>query len=110
MPSHKPYVYIRLQLHEKQAIQAKAAQLRLSTSEFMRRVSLGMPLPEFGKAQVILDLLKINADLARLGNLQRLLLDNVTENNLPISTSKINENMALIKITQNLLKDKIQEL
>ena len=45
----------------------------------MRRVVTGLRLPQPGNAQSVRDLMKINADQARLGNLFKLALDEGTD-------------------------------
>lgn len=59
-------------------VDALAKQLKLSKSELLRRLVLAQRLPkaeDFAAQQSILDLMKINADLARLGNLFKMALD-----------------------------------
>ena len=55
-----------------------AARLRLNRSDFLRRLTMAYRVPdptEFVAWQGIRDLMKVNADLARLGNLFKLALD-----------------------------------
>lgn len=55
-----------------------AKRLRLSRSELIRRLVTGQRLPDpndFVAFQAVRDLYKVNADLARLGNLLKLALD-----------------------------------
>jgi hypothetical protein len=55
-----------------------ASRLRLSRSELIRRLVTGQRLPDpndFVAYQAVRDVLKVNADLARLGNLLKLALD-----------------------------------
>ena len=69
----------------------------------IRRVVTGLRLPQPGNAQAVRDLSKINADLARLGNLFKLALDEGTDLEPEGLASKIAE-------TQALLKSKIRAL
>ena len=62
---------------ERDRIAALAAQCGLSVSEFMRRVVLGQEINSKVDKEAFLDLLKVNADLGRLGGLFKLAL---TEN------------------------------
>ena len=60
---------------ERVQVKALAGQFKLSVSEMLRRFALGQTLPDpstFTGAQSIRDLLKVNADQARLGNLLKL--------------------------------------
>ena len=80
-----------------------AKRLGISSSEYMRRVVTGMRLPQPGNAQSVRDLLKINADLARLGNLFKLALDEGTNLELGGLADEIEE-------IQTLLKSKARKL
>lgn len=63
---------------EKERIDQLAHQMRLSRSELLKRLLMNTKLPsarDFAAWQGIRDLLKINADQARLGNLFKLALD-----------------------------------
>lgn len=54
---------------EKAVIDQAAQAVGLSTSAYQRRLGLSLPLPPAGvDLDAVKDLLKINADLARLGN------------------------------------------
>jgi len=59
-------------------VRKDAKTVKLSVSEYLRRLSLGNTIPDpktFAYAALGNDILKVNADLARLGNLQKLVLD-----------------------------------
>ncbi|MBR9901829.1 ribbon-helix-helix protein, CopG family [Thalassospira tepidiphila] len=63
---------------EKERIDQLAHQMRLSRSELLKRLLMNTKLPsarDFAAWQGIRDLLKVNADQARLGNLFKLALD-----------------------------------
>lgn len=65
---------------EKRAVADRAAQLNLPVSAFLRRLALGAPLPDpsaFAAHDAVRDLLAVNADLARLGNLLKPEIDAV---------------------------------
>lgn len=71
-------VETRLDAAELARLDATARQLRLSRSELLRRCALNLRLPsaaDFAAAEGIRDLLRVNADLARLGNLFRMAID-----------------------------------
>ena len=64
----------------KRAVADRAAQLNLPVSAFLRRPAPGAPLPDpsaFAAHDAVRDLLAMNADLARPGNLLELELDAV---------------------------------
>ena len=64
-----------LEPEEKAELVAKAGAANLSISDYIRRIVTGMQVPAPERANTIRDLLKVNADQARLGNLLRLALD-----------------------------------
>ena len=70
----------------KRAVADRAAQLNLPVSAFLRRPALGAPLPDpaaFAAHDAVRDLLAVNADLARLGNLLKPELDTVDDGSVP---------------------------
>ena len=87
-------------------VQAQAKQFKLSISEMLRRFALGQHLPDpsdFVAAQGIRDLLKINADQARLGNLLLMAIDESDSTWSP-------ELLARIRDTQAALKTAVKDL
>ena len=60
---------------EKAAIAAKADAHSLSASSYLRRLGLAMPLQSTIDQQAMLDLVKINADLGRFGELIKMWLN-----------------------------------
>lgn len=88
---------------EKKKVKAMADRVGLTLSEFVRRQSIGARLPNLDHAQTVKDLMKINADLARLGNLFKMAIDEEQT----ISAIKL---MDEIKDTQDLLKARIKDL
>lgn len=93
---------------ERDELAALARQTNVSMSELVRRLVTGRPLPASDRHHAVRDLLKINADLARLGNLFKLALDE-DEYVLPDGMD-LNDLYARIRDTQNLLKSKVREL
>ncbi|WP_417247412.1 plasmid mobilization protein [Celeribacter sp.] len=78
MPTERHVIKTYLNDEEKARIDQLASQLRLSRSELLRRLLMNSKLPsaaDFAAWQGIRDLLKVNADQARLGNLFKLALD-----------------------------------
>ncbi|WP_142850698.1 conjugal transfer protein TraJ [Telmatospirillum sp. J64-1] len=78
MPSDRHQVKTYLDDKEKQRLEELADQVKLKHSELIRRLIMGYRLPNAGDLaayQGIRDLMKVNADLARLGNLFKLALD-----------------------------------
>lgn len=95
----------------KEDVAERAAGLNISISDYLRRVIEGAPLPQPGNAQAVRDLLKVNADLARLGNLLRLALDDdawkANDDGRPVDVEEL---IASIRDRQSALKDRIKEL
>ena len=100
---HKVTVKTYMTAAERDRVYDEAKRLGLSSSEYMRRVVTGLRLPQPGNAQSVRDLMKINADQARLGNLFKLALDEGTD-------LELEGLMGMIAETQVLLKSKVMEL
>jgi hypothetical protein len=82
MPTEQYRLLVTFSPEEKERLDALADQLRLKKSELIRRLVAGQRLPDpeaLAGWQHIRDLMKINADLARLGNLFKLALDEAPE-------------------------------
>ncbi len=94
---------------EKAEVDALAEQARLSVSELIRRLVLGQRLPDTNRHKMVIEMVKINADLARLGNLLRMALTDEDDSLLPsnLDIEKLYED---IRDTQIELKTKIREL
>jgi hypothetical protein len=93
---------------EKEEVVALAKQTHLSVSELTRRLITSHKLPDAQHHEAILNLMKINADLARLGNLFKMALDD-EDFRLPESWD-LESLRDRIRDTQSILKTKIQEL
>ena len=100
---HKKSYLVYMPPAEAEKVGQETKRLGISRSEYMRRVVTGLRLPQPGNAQSVCDLLKINADQARLGNLCKLALDEGTD-------LELEELMGMIAQTQVLLKSKVMEL
>ncbi|WP_413208297.1 plasmid mobilization protein [Rhodospirillum sp. A1_3_36] len=95
---------------EMEHVNALAKRLKLSKSELMRRLVLGQRLPEasdFVAWQGIRDVLKVNADLARLGNLFKLALDELEGGAL---TARLTTLAGEIAATQREVKAAAREI
>ena len=95
---------------ESDRLEKLAKQLRLTQSEVLRRLLMNSPLPDqrdFEASQGILDLLSVNADLARLGNLLKLVMDEPLSSDL---LRKYDELANQIKSTQDELKDTVRKV
>ena len=78
MATERHVIKTYLNDEEKDRIDQLAHQMRLSRSELLKRLLMNTKLPsasDFAAWQGIRDLLKVNADQARLGNLFKLALD-----------------------------------
>lgn len=95
--------------HEKAEVNALAAQARITTSELVRRLVLGKKLPDTHRHEAVLELVKVNADLARLGNLLRMAYTDESGELLP-KEFDLQELYDDVRETQATLKTKIKEL
>ena len=110
MATNKRRLLVTLPDEESKYLDDLSSQLRLSRSEVLRRLLMNSPLPvqrDFEAAQAVLDLLQVNADLARLGNLLKLALDE------PLSADllrKFDELTVSISSTREELKDVVRKI
>lgn len=74
MPSKKAVLKTYLTPEEYEKILENADRTGLSLSCFAKRVCLGLPVPSLEHQQARRELLKVNADLGRLGGLFKLCL------------------------------------
>jgi hypothetical protein len=74
MPSKKAVLKAYLTPEEYEKIMESADRTGLSLSTFAKRVCLGLPVPSLEKQKARWELLKVNADLGRLGGLFKLCL------------------------------------
>ena len=98
---------------ERAQVDALAKQLHLSISELLRRLVLGHRLPDasdFVAAEAIRDLLKINADQARLGNLLKLLIDEADGSLDAATLAQVRNLLEAIYGVQADLRDSVKAL
>ncbi|PKR56572.1 MULTISPECIES: plasmid mobilization protein [Thalassospira] len=110
MPTNNRRLLVTLPESESDRLEKLAKQLRLTQSEVLRRLLMNSPLPDqrdFEASQGILDLLSVNADLARLGNLLKLVMDEPLSSDL---LRKYDELANQIKSTQDELKDTVRKV
>jgi len=74
MPTKKLALWCYVNTEEHALISANAERSGLSRSTYIKRVCLGQPTPSLEKQHTRRDLLKINADLGRLGGLFKMCL------------------------------------
>jgi uncharacterized protein (UPF0128 family) len=106
MPSKKAVLKTYLTPEEYKRIQEHADRAGLSLSTFAKRVCLGQPTPSLEKQHARRDLLRINADLGRLGGLFKLCL---SEKDAPTRTmhQEVRRVLREIEARQRELKDAI---
>jgi hypothetical protein len=110
MATERHVIKTYLNDEEKARIDQLAHQLRLSRSELLKRLLMNTKLPsasDFAAWQGIRDLLKVNADQARLGNLFKLALDEPLSADLLMKFDSLNRD---IEATQKELKAAIGDI
>ena len=110
MATERHVIKTYLNDEEKARIDQLAHQLRLSRSELLKRLLMNGKLPsasDFAAWQGIRDLLKVNADQARLGNLFKLALDEPLSADL---LKKFDDLVRSIEKTQADIKAAIGEI
>ena len=74
MPTKKPFMKIYVTPEENEQIILESKRFSLSLSAYVRRICLGEVLPARDYQHAVRDMLRINADLGRLGGLFKLWL------------------------------------
>lgn len=82
--SGKLRIQIYLKSEEFEAIRRKAEQVRLSMSAYARNLCLGYEPKSVAKAQAIRELVKVNADMGRVGGLLKLWLSEPDRNQMEV--------------------------
>lgn len=93
---------------EMNQLREMAGRMHLTVSELVRRLVLGRSLPDSAGHEAVKELSRINADLARLGNLFRMALSDPEFR--PPDGVKLEEMFAMIRDLQDELKVKIREM
>lgn len=94
---------------EELIIKENAAQVGLTTAEFLRRLGLGHEIKGLSDQNAVLELSKINADLGRLGGLLKLWLTN-DERVAKFSPETITTLLQRINATQDLMLCAVQKI
>lgn len=113
MATTRKRILVSFTAEERADVQVLADQVRLSVSELLRRLVLSQRIPDgndFAAAAAIGDLLKINADLARIGNLLKLTLDEADGQFGTPTLMHIEDLVAQIRRTQETLLAKVEDL
>ena len=98
---------------EKAAIAEKAAAHSMSSSRYLRALGLALPIQSTIDHRAVLDLLKINADLGRLGGLIKMWLssDQSFESRSGQALQrKLDGTLNQIRALQKQMSDRIQDL
>jgi hypothetical protein len=90
---------------ERDRLRALAARLHISLSDLIHRSALGARLPDASRHETVRELVRINADLARLGNLLKLGIDEES-----LDPAAATELIAEIRKRQAEVKAEIQKL
>lgn len=113
MATKRIRVKVSYDVDELVRLDAQCKQVGLSRSEFLRRISLGHHIPDGGDlagAQAIRDLLAVNANLARLGNLLKLTVDEADGQFGVPTIARVEDLLKEIRDTQTDLRTKVEDL
>lgn len=96
---------------EREALNERAHRLGMTLSDYTRNVMVNFKLPNSAiNARAIIELIKINADLARLGNLLKMAM-NDDDFPVPVDTNLAPEALLQrVDEAQQLLKAKVKGL
>ena len=98
---------------EKAAIAEKAAAHSMSISRYLRALGLALPIQCTVDQRAMLDLLKINADLGRLGGLIKMLLtsnESSQSASAQVAQIKLDRTLNEISALQKKMKERIEAL
>ena len=98
---------------EKAAIAEKAAAHSMSSSRYLRALGLALPIQSTIDHRAVLDLLKINADLGRLGGLIKMWLtsdQSFESGSAQALQRKLDGTLNQIRALQKQMSDRIQDL
>ena len=98
---------------EKAAIAEKAAAHSMSISRYLRALGLALPIQSTVDQRAMLDLLKINADLGRLGGLIKMLLtsnESSQSASAQVAQIKLDRTLNEISALQKKMKERIEAL
>ena len=98
---------------EKAAIAEKAAAHSMSSSRYLRALGLALPVQCTIDQRAVLDLLKINADLGRLGGLIKMWLSSdqsFESGSVHALQRKLDSALNQIQALQKQMSDRIQDL
>lgn len=109
--TRKAGIHLRVPVlpEEEAGIKENAGKAGLSIAEYLRRLGLGFPVKSKIDEQNILELVKINADLGRLGGLLKLWLGN-DKRTSGFNIETIRTLLKKIESTQAALLKKVQGL
>src|SRR3982074_313904 len=98
---------------EKAELAAQAGGQSLSASSYLRRLGLALPVESTIDQRAILDLVKINADLGRLGGLIKMwLTTNADFESLNVQglQRKLENTLSSVRLLQKKMSDRIDDL
>ena len=98
---------------EKAAIAEKAAAHSMSISRYLRALGLALPIQSTVDQRAMLDLLKINADLGRLGGLIKMWLTSNESSQsacAQVTQIKLDRTLNEISALQKKMKERIEAL
>ena len=89
---------------EKNRLDTLADRAGLSGSELVRRLVAGAALADSGDRDAVRDLLKVNADLARAGNLLKLAIDEGVTSHGDVTHGDVMDLLTEIRLRQGEIK------
>lgn len=106
MPSKKLAVKVYLTPEEHQCLVRQSSKVKLSMSTYAKRLCLGYEIKSMVEQEAVLALIRLKAELGRLGGLLKHELREQRLARTPAITSIINE----IADNKNIIMEKIREL
>ena len=107
------HILLRVSAEEKAAIEKNASDCGLKTAAFLRNVGIGYQVKGIVDQKAILSLVRVNADLGRLGGLLKLWLSQRDQFGREAAGLKVSDVRSLfhkIEASQQQVKARLEEL
>ncbi len=106
MKRKKEIIKIRVNSDEKNELKILAKAHAMSLSEYMRQAGLLQRIINRTEIEIVLELAKMNANQARLGNLLKLAIDEENQDKMVNIINEIQQTRKLVHEALFLLKEK----
>ena len=104
MTPKKAKIELRVTLDEKKQLRELAQAHAMSLSEYLRQAGLMQEIASRTEIEITLELAKMNADQARLGNMLKLAIDSENEQKIETLITEVRRTQQTIRETLESIK------